>query len=262
MHLSQQDLLSLEEKVSQSILPLGGKLLEVWQQSKEVSYKARFEPVTEYDPLIENKLRKYLFKILPQAGFIVEEGEDSEEKDYMWTIDPIDGTKNFIGNIPLFYIQVALTYKKEPILGVLYNPVSDQLFSASKGNGARVDGVLIKHQTVDALEKAFIDMDFGGHNNGLYWKLPVFEALCKNCNRLRSSGGSYGPYIAFGGIDAFVVVNETTKLVDQMPRIIWMRELGLTVEQFEVKGHKVMVAANTLLFSKIKDLIESAIVNT
>ncbi len=259
MDLSQQELQSLEEKVSHAILPLGKDLLTVWQTTKKVSYKTRFEPVTQYDPLIEEKLRQQLREILPRAGFIVEEGESTEQKDYMWTIDPIDGTNNFKGQIPLFYIQVALCYKSEPILGAIYNPVTDQLFSASKGNGAKINGETITHQTVEMLEKAFIDMDFGAHNNGLYWKLPIFKVLCENCNRLRSSGGGFSPYIAFGGIDAFVVLNERTKLVDQMPRIIWMKELGLTVEQFEIRGHKVTLATNHTLFPKIKSFIVSAI---
>lgn len=259
MTLTKERLQELEKEVSDIVIAAGEIIQKRWKEPRELHFKEADERVTQFDPYIEQFVRERLVSLFPNAGFFVEEGKNSEEKEYMWTIDPIDGTNNFIGRIPLFYIQVALIYNNTPILSVLYNPISKQLFSSSQGNGAKANGEVIIHHTETELQKAIIDMDFGGHNNGLYWKLPVFKALCENCHRLRSSGGMYGAYIAFGGIDAFVVVNETTKIVDQMPRIIWMKELGLEVEQFEIKGHKIILSTNPTLFPKIKSLIEEAL---
>lgn len=259
MVFSQQQLLELEKKVSHLARESAHILKDVWEKEKIVNFKKDFEPVSVFDRQIEDTLRKKLSEILPDSGFIVEEGDSTEKKQYMWAIDPIDGTNNFIGGIPLFFIQIALLHNDISILGVIYNPATQQLFSASAENGARLNGRLIKHHTRESLETAFVDVDFGG-KQGVEWKIKVFDALVKKCNRVRASGGSYGPYITLGGIDAFVVLNETTKLVDQAPRIIYMKELGLQVEAFEVKKHKIILTANSILFPQIKEFIKKVIV--
>lgn len=262
MVLNSKNLQTLEKKVSEVVIEAGKITQKRWEEPRELHFKSHEERVTQFDPYIETFIRERLTRIFPEAGFFVEEGKNSDTKEYMWSIDPIDGTNNFIGRIPLFYIQVALVYKDSPILGILFNPISNQLFSASLKNGAKVNGKLITAQTEVQLEKAIIDMDFGAHNNGLYWKIPVFKTLCEKCHKLRISGGMYGAYIAFGGIDAYVVVNETTKVVDQMPRIIWMKELGLKVEQFEINGHKIILSTNAILFPKLKKLVKQALLNS
>lgn len=261
MNLTKDTLKELEDRVSAVVLEAGKIIQKGWEEPRELTFKSHEERVTQFDPYIEEFIRKQLIQIFPEAGFFVEEGKNSEIKEYMWSIDPIDGTNNFIGKVPLFYIQVALVHNNDPIMGVLFNPISKQLFSASLENGAKYNGLIIAQQTETDLKKAIIDTDFGAHNNGLYWKLPVFKSLCENCHRLRSSGGMYNAYIAFGGIDAFLVLNETTKIVDQMPRIIFMKELGLEVEQFEIKGHKILLSTNKTLFPQIKKLVSDAILN-
>ena len=257
MELSLKELFELEQKVVLVIENVGKTIKDEWNKTKDIQFKEAQERVTKFDIQIEELLRHQLTLLLPNAGFYVEEGGSTEEKEYMWSIDPIDGTNNFIGRIPLFFTQVALVHKAKPIIGVMYSSATGQLFTASQGNGARVNGVKSSHQTVTEISKALVDTDFGGNNGDLDWKLAIVKRLAEKCNRIRASGGLYGPYIAFGGIDVFVVLNEKTKIVDQMPRIIWARELGLDVEYMVIEKHKIMIITNSTLMPDIKSIINS-----
>lgn len=94
--------------------------------------------VTEYDSKVQEILRKELLKINPEATFIGEEGEQNEfsENGKFFIVDPIDGTTNFIKDYHMSCISVALIVDGDAEIGVVYNPYSDELFWAEKGNGA------------------------------------------------------------------------------------------------------------------------------
>lgn len=101
--------------------------------------------VTNADIDIQYFLQDKLHKILPEAGFFCEE-EDVEDinKDFVWVIDPIDGTTNFTRDIPECVISVGLLYKKQPVVGVVYAPRLKLLFTAVKGGGAYCCGKKIE----------------------------------------------------------------------------------------------------------------------
>ena len=93
--------------------------------------------VTNADVEIQKFLQDRLQKILPQSGFLCEEENvEDNKKDYVWVIDPIDGTTNFARDIPECVISVALLYKNEPVVSVVYAPRLKLLFTATKGGGA------------------------------------------------------------------------------------------------------------------------------
>lgn len=252
--ISREKLTSLEKNLSSILLSYGDLLREQWHVDKSFKLKEQFEPVTRIDVEIEKNMRKKLNELFPKAGFILEEEADEKQTDYNWAIDPIDGTKNFIGNLPLFYTQAALLYKDQPIVGGIYNPISNQLFSASKGNGTRLNGVPLQAKPERPFQQCVIDVDLGNYDHGLSWKLPIFEEIATQCNRIRVTGAAFSPYLAVGAIDAIVVLNERTKIVDQTPRMILMRELGMKYEYLETK-EKILVAARPGLFEQLSFLI-------
>jgi myo-inositol-1(or 4)-monophosphatase len=104
----------------------------------QVSVKGPADFVTNSDKKAEQVLREELAKARPTYGFLgEEEGETKgQDPDHRFIIDPIDGTFNFMHALPLFAITVALERKGEVVAGVTYNPISDELFHAEKGNGA------------------------------------------------------------------------------------------------------------------------------
>lgn len=93
--------------------------------------------VTTADLNVENFLKEKLVELLPESGFV---GEESEAKDYakplQWIVDPVDGTANFIRELNLSAISVGLVENGEAILGVIYNPFTDEAYYAQKGKGA------------------------------------------------------------------------------------------------------------------------------
>ena len=93
--------------------------------------------VTDTDIAVEQYLRKELQSLIPGSGFFGEESSPSDtDHEFLWVVDPIDGTANFVRHMNLSVISVGLLKNKEPYLGVIYNPFSKELFSAMKGKGA------------------------------------------------------------------------------------------------------------------------------
>ena len=253
--------MNLEHHVSDLLMHFGNILSQEWKHTQAVFLKEHREPVTEFDVKTEKGIRTELSKLLPSAGFIVEEGENIKSDEYNWIIDPIDQTKNFIGQIPLFYTQVALMHKDIPILGVIYNPVSGQLFSASQGNGTKLNNNPLTKKVKNTLEESLVDIDFGGNSEDINWKIPILEKLAGASYRIRITGGAFVPYLVTGGIDAFVVLNEKTKIVDQMPRMIIARELGLLFESLQLKDHKIFIAGSEAVFEEIKSIISKVVLS-
>ncbi len=104
------------------------------------SYKADGSFATQADLASEKYLIEALRPLVLGAGFYAEETGIQAGNEYQWVIDPLDGTTNFAHGLPHFCVSIALTYRNEPILGVVYQPAMDQLFSAQKGQGAFLNG--------------------------------------------------------------------------------------------------------------------------
>lgn len=106
-----------------------------------VTTKADMTPVTEADVECEQEIRRIILERFPLHGFYGEEtGRSREDADYLWLVDPIDGTKGFVRQYPFFSTQIALMHKKEIILGVSSGTMFDELAWAEKGGGAWLNG--------------------------------------------------------------------------------------------------------------------------
>ncbi len=107
-------------------------------ENLQVSQKGPADFVTRADRKAEKVLVDELKRARPKWGFVLEEGENIKGTDgqHDWVIDPIDGTTNFIHGIPHFAVSIGVTRNGEPVAGVVYNPISDELFVAERGGGA------------------------------------------------------------------------------------------------------------------------------
>lgn len=127
----------------------------------DVDIKSDQSPVTIADKKAEETIVRILKEAFPEHGFIGEEyGTQNTNAEYQWTIDPIDGTKNFIRKIPLFGSQIALMKDGEIFLGVSTVPALQELMAGEVGNGATINGQPATVSTVDSLNDAFVC--FGG----------------------------------------------------------------------------------------------------
>jgi len=121
----------------------GSIIMQYYKSKYEIRNKSYHNPVTTADNAADVYLKETLTKEYSNYGWLSEETVDSKERlkcNRAWVVDPLDGTKEFIEGVPHFVVSIALVDDGEPVIGVLYNPASKELFTAIKGEGAYLDG--------------------------------------------------------------------------------------------------------------------------
>ena len=128
---------------------------------KDINTKAASDFVTRVDRESEDLIISTIKKKHPSHYFLAEESvKDNITNDYRWIIDPLDGTTNFIHSYPVFSISIALELKGEIILGVVYDPLREELFTAEKGTGTFLNGQPVKTSSVKDLDYGLIATGF------------------------------------------------------------------------------------------------------
>jgi len=120
-------------------LKAGEIIMQYYCDDYEIKEKGYHNPVTTADNEADTYLKSTLMSARPQYGWLSEETVDSKNrlnKEKVWIVDPLDGTKEFIEGVPQFVVSIALVEKGIPIIGVLHNPVTKETFHAAKGEGA------------------------------------------------------------------------------------------------------------------------------
>jgi len=172
----------------------------------KVETKSKNDFVSYVDQESEKLLVKALKQIVPEAGFITEEGTTSKanNEDYLWIIDPLDGTTNFIHGSTPYAISVALTYKNEPVVGVIHEITRSETFYAWQGSKSYLDGTEILVSKVDKLSDALIVFGRPHHYMDRYPELLAsVDYFMNNTHGLRLSGSAAVDlaYVACGRYD-------------------------------------------------------------
>ena len=231
------------------VMTRSGSLVMQYFRGDYTVFEKQGSLVTTVDFENETFLKSELAKIVPQAGFLAEEsGVSGASSDLMWVIDPLDGTKNFIKGIPHFCIMVALTYKDEPIVAALYQPVTKELYYAEKGKGLWLQTNRIKFvDRLIATQAALVvcsDADFEQA------KLKLQENKIQISQRYFGSAGIDAIYLAVGNID-FVVFRDMGWW-DIAAGMLLIQEAGKLLYNYEksaVKnGYGTLKAGNSLFF--------------
>jgi myo-inositol-1(or 4)-monophosphatase len=134
-------------------------------------------PVTDADFASDRLLRERLSALLPEAGWLSEETADTPErleKSRVWVVDPLDGTREFVMGIPEFTVSVALVEDGMPRLGVIFNPVTDEVYAAARGAGATYNGDPVRVTERTSLRGAAVDASRSERRRG---EFEPFEAL-------------------------------------------------------------------------------------
>lgn len=121
----------------------GAAIMDYYQSDFSVRDKMPDNPVTDADYAADRLLRERLLALLPEAGWLSEETADNAkrlEKEVVWVVDPLDGTKEFVMGIPEFTVSVALVKEGQPVLGIIFNPVTGELYAAERGKGMTFNG--------------------------------------------------------------------------------------------------------------------------
>ena len=175
---------------------------------EQAEMKHTHDYVSYVDKESEKRIVTCLREFLPEAGFIAEEGSGSlTNEDYCWLVDPLDGTTNFIHNIAPYCVSIALRYKSELILGVVYEICRDECFYTYKGVSAFLNGKPIHVTNIDNMDNAFIALGFPYDSD--HYK-PIITHLVNECygnvTGLRTIGAAAAElcYVAAGRLDARV----------------------------------------------------------
>ena len=129
----------------------GDIILSYYHSEYEVKMKGKGNPVTEADITADHKLKELLTSAYPDYGWLSEETRDSAhrlDKERVWIVDPIDGTKEFVEGVPNFVVSIGLVENGMPILGVIHNPVTKDTYSAFSGEGTKFNGKDVSISTI------------------------------------------------------------------------------------------------------------------
>ena len=167
--------------------------------------KRHADVVTDVDVAIEHEVRGLLMREFPFAGFLGEEtGESAGDSEYTWTVDPIDGTANFVRGIPHFATTIALLKDGAPVLGITYDAIRKDTFYAVLGRGFTLNGVLMKPDYATSIEQANLGFDIGPEEDLNVRAFDIIRALLPMYRaRLLGSGALGFAYAAAGIIDLY-----------------------------------------------------------
>jgi myo-inositol-1(or 4)-monophosphatase len=146
--------------VTEIVRAAGATIMGYYRDRYSVQDKSPDNPVTDADFAADRLLKERLLARLPAAGWLSEETEDNParlERRHVWVVDPLDGTKEFVLGIPEFSVSVALVEEGRPILAVVFNPATGELFQAERGQGAHHNGWPVQASSRGRLKGARVD---------------------------------------------------------------------------------------------------------
>lgn len=204
------DLALLTDKVRKLAIETGAFIRNERKKflRERVEKKHAHDYVSYVDKESEKRIVAFLAELLPEAGFIAEEGSATlTDEPYCWLVDPLDGTTNFIHDNAPYCVSIALRSKEELLLGVVYEICRDECYWTYKGAPSFLNGEVIYVSSVDTLDDAFIAMGFP-YNAEAYKSLAL--TLVNECYgnvaglRLMGAAAAELCYVAAGRFDARV----------------------------------------------------------
>jgi len=170
-----------------------------------VESKGLQDLVSETDRACEDEIVSALNRMFPGDAFLGEErGLQNTGGDATWVIDPIDGTANFLRGIPLWCVSLGLVYQKVPVIGLIYNPVTDELYAAKRGRGATLNNSRIKVGTVTRLSEARMGLGFSYRRPVAPHVQAISALLEAHCEYSRLGSGALGMAMtADGRLDGY-----------------------------------------------------------
>jgi len=256
--LSQADFLQIAKIAAREA---GQLILKKSGAAEEVRMKGLADPVTEVDLASEQLIRGILKDAFPEHDFLGEEqGLQGDRDGFLWIVDPIDGTKNFIRGLPHFCVSVALVKDGVPIVGAVYEPNREEMYWALRGEGAFLNGHPVRVSNTATLSDAILISGFAQSSwNRVDLYKEMHGACLENCLTLRRTGSAALDlcYVAAGRTDGYWQFGLSPW--DVAAGILLVEEAGGRVIDIEGDRHDLwsnsLIATNTLLEAPLKELL-------
>ncbi|HEY5774827.1 MAG TPA: inositol monophosphatase family protein [Xanthomonadales bacterium] len=226
-----------------------------------VTQKARHDYVTEIDKSSEAQIVREIKRYHPDHAFLGEEGGAHGDSDYVWVIDPLDGTSNYLHGIPHFGISIALQIKGRTEHAVVYDPMRDEMFSASRGGGAHLNNTRIRVSARTSIDSAIVATAFPFRQRGMMSVYTgIFSDVFKKIEDIRRNGVASLDlaWVAAGRMDAYFEIG--LKPWDVAAGALLVREAGGVVTDFDGKdaveeSHSILAAPYKLM-TPLRKIIE------
>lgn len=209
----------------------GGEQLKLWMGKFDVREKGPSDWVTDADLASQKAIEEIVRGAYPEHDFRGEEDTVVEEKGsrFVWQVDPLDGTTNYVHGAPPYCVSVALAEEGEVIAAAVFDPVSGECFTAQRGEGAFLNGRRISVSGAESLDRSLVTASFPPLVDPESEEIQAFLRVLRKAGSMRRTGSAALNlcYVAAGRFDAFWAV--TIKSWDVAAGVLLVREAGGTV---------------------------------
>ena len=226
-----------------------------------VDSKGKNDFATEIDRLAEKEIISIIKAAYPEHSILAEESGEHAGNDFVWVIDPLDGTTNFIHGFPQYAVSIALKYKNRIEIGVVYDPLREELFTAKRGGGAMLNNRRLRVTGLTSMKGALI-------GTGFPFKVPqhldaylnMFRAITIDSSGIRRAGSAALDlaYLAAGRLDAFWEIE--LKEWDMAAGILLVKEAGGVATDFSFNDNYLtsgnLIAGSPRMHQLMYQLIE------
>jgi myo-inositol-1(or 4)-monophosphatase len=225
-----------------------------WHKSKRVNCAEAHDIKLELDVRCQKLIEKTLAAAFPEIPVLGEEGSTGDTgAEYRWVIDPIDGTVNYFYGMPHAAVSIALQHRAQSVVGVIYDPFTDEIWTTTKGAPTRLNGKVVRVSNRTQLKDCMIALGFSKSHDNFEKTLPHLIRLAGQVKKIRIMGSAALElvYVASGRLDAYI--ERTINLWDVAAGSLILENAG---GEFHVQpapqGKLRMCADNGKLRKKLK----------
>jgi len=178
-----------------------------WHKPKKINLAEAHDIKLELDVRCQALIEKTLAIAFPQIPVLGEEGDTGDvNAEYRWVIDPIDGTVNYAYGIPHAGVSIALQHRGKSVVGVIYDPFADELWTTTKGEPTRLNGKVVCVSKRSKVEDTIIAMGFSKSKENLEKSLPHLIRISRRAKKIRIMGSAALElaWVAGGRFDAYI----------------------------------------------------------
>lgn len=240
----------------------GGQVLLDWIGRFQAREKAPADLVTEADIASQEEIRRILLTTYPGHAFLGEEGQPigPADAEYRWLVDPLDGTTNYVHQIPHYCVSIALQHRGKLVCGAVFDPVSHECFTAELGRGAHLNSRKITSSQTTTISDAVVAVSFPPRVQPKSRELAEFERVIAACRAVRRTGSAALNlcYVAAGRFDAYW--GGHTKAWDVAAGALMLQEAGGIITnpdggQLDINRPRFVAAGTPELHRQMMDLV-------
>lgn len=256
-------MLNIAIKASRSASKIINQYLD-HMDALDISEKSNNDVVTQVDKLCEQEIISHIHKAYPNHGILAEESGTTKGDDYTWIIDPLDGTRNFVHGFPQFCISIAVKHKDELEVAAIYDPVRQELFTATRGAGAQLNSRRIRVSKRKKLDECLIGTGFPFRDSQHFKPyMNSFERIFPQTAGVRRAGAAALDlaYVASGRLDGFW--EASLKPWDMAAGVLIIKEAGGIVTDYQgnedFMENGTVIAGNPRIQRKLLDEVKASL---